>query len=64
MKAAVIKMALKVEELLQSQGKDLSGLASRIMLTDIILILHGEEIITNEQLCEAMNEVDVIYPSK
>lgn len=64
MKQAVIKLALKAEELLSYQSKEVQAAGARLMVMETMLVLHDEGIISNVQLHEAMSEVDLIYPVK
>lgn len=65
MKQAVLKIALKVEELFKHEtDKKKLALESRLIIAETVLALRGEEIITGKQFVEAMEEIDRIYPVK
>lgn len=64
MKEAVIKMAIKVEELLKHDPKVLVLMQSSILVRDMLIVLHTESVITDEQFREGMDEVDNIYPAE
>lgn len=64
MKQAVIKLALKVEELLKHESHEARSLGARIMVSDTVIIFHSEGIINDDQMHEAMSEIDLIYPVK
>jgi hypothetical protein len=65
MKQAVIKLALKAEELFKHEpDKQKLALECRLILAETMIVFRGEEIISGNQFVEAMEEIDRIYPVK
>lgn len=66
MKAAVRKLSAKYEEMFN--GLSLSNgtiyLGAKLMIVETMLVLHSDSVISDEDLKEAMDEVDLIYPAK
>ena len=62
MKQVIINLALKIEATMPAENETIKKLGTRIILVDTIVELSNADIITTDQLREAANEINNIYP--
>jgi hypothetical protein len=62
MKQVIINLALKIEATMPVENETIKKLGTRIILVDTIVELSNADIITTDQLREAANEINNIYP--